>query len=401
MPLFFNYSPQQAWEDDDGIYINFFLTEVKRVLPYFEVFPGMAGEIFSRAIADQALFQTILSVSHLIADSRQHRSLIPAFSHQQQALSLLQQSISSIDITEAVAISVAMLAWLNICRFNRPALSQHLHGLFLIFEEIQKRGTEPSPLLMQIWRFSIRMDLVASCFFFPRRPLFAPVPQGQDDFHRQWVRRSTSSNECAEWTLTWLALDNIMHRANHFASQARDLRKTGANVEPQIREYTRSLFSQHYEWVQRDTVRTAERREREENAEHIFDTSIKTGMFLNYPPLRVYNKFYANLLNAWRATWIYIDLIENPAIGPGSLGSQRRKYAVEICRTYAAIGRDTDMFPTGKVFGVFLSGVAFGGLRRSPAEVGWIYDHSLKDVKDAFPLNNTAVVSLSQYSIDQ
>src|ERR1700738_245893 len=55
--------------------ITVFLTNVKAGMPYFECFPQMVNDIFNRATTDHALLQTILSVSHLIADSRMGRSL--------------------------------------------------------------------------------------------------------------------------------------------------------------------------------------------------------------------------------------------------------------------------------------------------------------------------------------
>ena len=376
---------------DDSSYMDYFLSEVKVVLPYFEIFPSMVTDIMCRAATDRGLFHTVLSVSHLIVDSRLHRSLLPAFHHQTEALSLLQQQISATDITEALAISVAMLAWLNISRCNRPTLNQHLHGLYLIFREIQTQGQPQSTLLKQIWRFSIRLDLLATTLFFPRTPLFHTVPINEENLHRKWVRLSTETDLDAEWILASFALDNLMHRATHVSMKAYELRKQDPEQSSiQISKWIQALLLEHAQWCTRPIIIQAERYEQKVN-EQCPTYEQAEGTFLDYPRLQIYDKFYSNLLNAWRAIYIFIDLIANQDIGP-SANPKRLSYAVEICRTYAALGRD-DMFPIGKTIAVFLTGVAFGGKRTSPREVGWLYDSMVTKLQEYFPLNRTAVVT--------
>jgi hypothetical protein len=354
----------------------------------------MIQDVFQRATTDDALFHTMLSVSHLIADSRSKRSLMPAFQHQTKALSRLQQSISETEITEAVAISVAIIAWINMIQSNRPATVQHIQGLFLIFQEIQSRclnGTGPSPLLMQIWRFSVRIEVGTTLMYFPYTPLFPPVPHGQDDLHRQWVRTSTRSDKDAEWILASLALDNLLHRACHVAAQAYQLRRQSPN-DPQIRskilEWTDELLAEHAEWKTREIIIEADKIEREANI-----TSNCSDRFLDYPPLRTYNTFYGNLLNTWRMAYIWIDLIADPDVWPEGRdkGSKRYKAAIDICRTYASLGK-SDMFPIGKVTTVFLAGVGLGGRRRSPAEIQWLYRFILIDLHQFFPTNRRVAV---------
>jgi hypothetical protein len=389
--LFTRYPQLFQHDPNDSPYMDYFRCEVKVVLPYFEIFPSMVTEILNRATTDRGLLHTVLSVSHLIADSRLHRSLVPAFQHQTEALSLLQQQISATDITEALAISVAMLAWLNISRCNRPTLNQHLHGLYLIFQEIQTQGQLQSPLLKQIWRFSIRLDLLATTLFFPRTPLFPTVPVNQDHMHREWVRLSTNTDLHTEWTLASFALDNLMHRAAHISMKAYELRKRQPEQSSiQISKWIQTLLLEHSQWCTRPIVLQAQ--SYEENVNEPLPTSEQVkGTFLDYPPLQIYGTFYSNLLNTWRAIYIFIDLIATPEIGP-SANPKRLSFAVDICRTYASLGGD-DMFPIGKTIAVFLSGVAFGGKRVSPREVGWLYDSMVAKLQEYFPLNRTAVVT--------
>jgi len=338
----------------------------------------------------------MLSVSHLIADSRCNRSLVPAFQHQTQALSRLQESISSIDLTETVAMSVVMIAWINMIQSNRSALSQHMRGLYLIFQELFRRhaaaGIQPSPLLMQVYRFAIRLDIVAGIMFFPYEPLFTPTPRKSEDHHRNWVRQSTGLEEDVDWTFAAFALDDLLHRASHIAAKAASLPRDDPTTEAQLHTWTTDLLKEHSQWTQREIILKADLLEKSAN-EYLAGPISCSQKFLSYPPLRVYNNFYGNLLNTWRMIYIFIDLILYPEIGPREKGSKRYKYAIDICRTYASLPK-MDAFPIGKIMTVFITGVALGGKRRSPDEVEWLYDWVLGDLHHHFPLNKQAAVCL-------
>jgi hypothetical protein len=270
---------------------------------------------------------------------------------------------------------------------NRPAAIWHLRGLYLIFQEIQSRcqnGTGPSALLMQIWRFAVRLEVSVAVMYFPHTPFFPPIAPGQDLFHRQWVRESTRSEKDTEWTLASFALDNLLLRACHIAAQAYQLRR-------QIHEWTNELLAEHADWTTREIIVEADKFEQEANSD-----SNGSSQFLNYPPLRTYNPFYGNLLNTWRATYIWIDLIANPDVWPAGKDKESKRYkaAIDICRTYASLGK-SDMFPIGKVMNVFLAGVGLGGKKRSLAEVQWLFGFILIDLHQHFPTNRrVAVISI-------
>ena len=350
-----------------------------------------------RATQDKALFHTVLSVSHLIADSHERRSLLPALTHQTKALARLQKSITAINITETIAIAVAMLAWLNMIQSNREAMRHHLHGLFLIFQEIEKRykqgmKEQPSALLMQIWRFSLRLDLIATIFFYPRAPLFPAAQPNQDDLHREWIRHTVRSDEEVEWALAAFALDDLMHRATHIAMKAAELRQKSDNPEPQIIQWTAELLEEHSLWRKRKIVADSiEAHQLVKEEDSTYSTEFSPSFFVSYPTIHPRNNFFGNLYNSWRGVYIFIDLIALPYIGPGTRQSQRYKYALEICRTYSSLGK-SDMFPIGKITTVFLTGIALGGKRHSPVEVTSLLEWMVDALQDHFPLNRSAVV---------
>jgi hypothetical protein len=357
----------------------------------------MAGDIMMRAAQDKPLLHTVLSVSHLIADSHNRRSLLPAYTHQNKALAGLQQSLSAVTITESIAISVAMLSWLNMIQANGEQLSHHLRGLFLVFQEIEKNRngleSQQSPILMQIWRFSIRLDFIATVFFYPREPYFPPVPPNQEEIDREWISNTVKSAQQVEWALAAFALDNLMHRAVHIAMKANFLRDTSSDPDPQILRWTAGLLEEHAKWRKRKIIVQAVESHQLVNEEDGIDPiGFGSLPFVAYPTILPRSTFFGNLYNAWRGAYIFIDLIALPYIGPGTRLSRRYKYALEICRTYSSLGK-MDSFPLGKIITVFLAGVALGGIKNSPKEVALLLECMVDALQDHFPLNRPAVVS--------
>jgi len=380
----------------DAPYIDYFLGELKEILPYFQVFPAMANQIFCLSTADKGLYHTIMSVSHFVADTRHNRSLVSAMQHHHKALDLLSRTH---DIGEGLAISVSLLAWLGIIQCNRKDADVHLRGLHVIFQEIDK-GIQGafghSALLMQILRFSIHLDTLASIIFAPRTPVFAAIPATEDNLSCDWIQQSTVGPQIAEWTVASFALDNLFHRASHVATKAYHLRKTRSpSTEAHISKSIRELRVEHAAWASRDLVRQVCDTEAQQNLSFLIPPS-----FLNYPPVRIVNKVYGNLMITWHAMDIFIDLIETPEIGPLNCRSRRFQSAVEICRHWSSLGRRGGMFSFGKLVALFLTGVAFGGEKRSPAEASWLNCWLSDGVADYFPVNRKASVCCYDYYAD-
>lgn len=335
----------------------------------------------------------MLSVTHFIADYRLNRPLVPAFEHQHQALRLLQQSIHDLEITEAVAISVSMLVWINSTQMNPSAVDQHLRGLYLILQQLGSksdvRNAVTNPLLPQLWRIAIRLANTATVLFFPLTFELPPVDKEQIDIDRQWIN-VTHPGETGEWLFASFAIDNLMRSACHVASQAWELRQSkGKDAESQIKIWVAALLQEHEQWSQLKIVLEADRLEKSLNAEPLNIDTAHT--FLDYAPLRICNPIYRNMLNCWHAIYIWIDLIASPNIGPGSKSSTRFRYAVEISRTYAALGKGAMLTPSaGYTF--LMTGVAFGGKRNSPREVQWLFENAIQEVTGSVPVNVPAAV---------
>ena len=168
-----------------------------------------------------------------------------------------------------------------------------------------------------------------------------------------------------------------MHRTCHVAALVHSLRsRRGSGFEIPIPQFIDALIEEHQQWRQRRVVRGTDQSEkmnemmnkvnndRDDTSQQQLPTaefdsvSTKTA-FLSYTPLRIFNTFFANLLNNWRAIRLYIDLIQEPMWGV--YDGTRFICAVDLCRTYAALGLEKNVLGAEKAVGLYLAGVVFGG----------------------------------------
>jgi hypothetical protein len=198
--------------------------------------------------------------------------------------------------------------------------------------------------------------------------------------------------DSTEWALAWFALDNTMNRACHTAADAILLRNSSVkqvDAEQQIQKAVTSLWEDHRRWKQRPIIKRAEEMERNEEIlsnlglmeTPIFPVDIglisptpssrspsvqsqQCESFLDYPLLHVTNDFYCNLLNHYNAIEILISLIAKPMWEVPD--PHRLKRAVDICRTHAGIGIRPDSITAGRIWTIFLAGVAFAGADAYP-----------------------------------
>jgi hypothetical protein len=327
----------------------------------------------------------------MISDYRFRRPLV-RFQYQYiKTLELIQTSLRKTQVDEGIAIAVYLMLCIDTVRADLDTARKHLKGLFLILQQLQQKPvlsfngdygpiTKVSPLMMHIWRVSIKIDWTASLFLV-EPPILPPIPAAEE-LHRQWILKSAFATD-AEWALTAFSLDNLIHKACHFAAQVRSIRLSNGpslEVEKSVASLVRILKGEIEAWDQRPLVQAAEL---EEAAAQLSDPP--GDGFLEYEALSVYNPFYCNLRNAWRALSIYTSLIQYPQIGP--YPSERYSHAVEICRTLAALGpSDTSYCEFGKLWVILLSGVTFGGYR-SPRETEWVAQRMVY-ITERFPVND-------------
>ena len=205
------------------------------------------------------------------------------------------------------------------------------------------------------------------------------------DEGEQWIREKPETptdgpswaeapSEHADWAEAWMALDALMHKTCHAASDVSALRARGPSLanDKKILALVETLKTEHQQWKDRAVVRKGVNWERyheyvRNDAELnsatnlvFMSTGARTTEFGDYDMLTVVDPVFAGRLNNWRAVRLYISLICEPMWD--SRDCSRLVCAVDLCRTHAALeARNKFFLGAEKSVGLFLAGVIFGG----------------------------------------
>lgn len=356
-----------------------------QTLPYHALFPHVVEDIFLRSIQNSLVRHSILSISSSIIDFRLHRSMDRFYYQYITSLSLIRNSLAENKIDESLAIAVFLVAWIDVVRGKLDTTRKHLTGLRLIIQTILKTRKKLTGILLQIWWISIKFDWSASLYLV-EQPIFPIVPDTADEVLRKWIGSAVLSEE-TEWALAAFTLENLMHKACHYASMIHSMRcdpdiKVG-QVLKKVNQVVEILETESRNWVNRPIIQAAAQQELTARSLHpSFTHDSEPSQFLSFPPLQILDVFYANLLNSWRGLQIYVSLIRVPEIGPSP--PRRLTHAIEICRTWCSLGDDKSTSEAGKVWIMFLVGVAFGG-KRSGEMGGWIKER-LEETSKRLPI---------------
>jgi len=215
------------------------------------------------------------------------------------------------------------------------------------------------------------------------------LSEEEEGEHQQWILHFTDSTDKAkdaEWAEAWFALDALMHRTCGEAQEVYRLREEmrrhpGDEFSNNllIKGKIESLSTAHREWRERAIVRKRDEDERKLSLTATLPTDLDNAslqsthsstpgegqewtsesQFLDYTPMRIFDRFFASRLNNWRAIKLLISLIQNPEWAP--YDGPRFVTALDLCRTHAALGDEKNFLGAEKAVGLFLSGIAFGG----------------------------------------
>jgi Fungal specific transcription factor domain len=351
------------------------------VMPYPPQFPQTVPEIFGFGTHHACVRHSILSIASAVADHRLSRSMNRFKIHYITALQQIQMAIQEMRIDEGLLIAVFLIAWIDSIQSKFTTARKHLEGLRLILKQMESTYHSPTnlldptmmpPLVMQIWRIAIKLDWNAAMFTV-NAPIFPTVPAAED-LHGQWIVRAAASGDAAEWALTAFGIDNLIHKACHFAASVRALRqeKHNQDIEKKVASIVELLNNEVQAWRNRPIIQMADNLEQiPYDSSTCPEDSASTEIFLHYPLLRIRNPLYVNLLNQWRALSIYISFILDPTIGHGSY-PLRFGYAVDICRTLAALGPDRGQHVSSKIWVMIYTAATFGGLGPARQEAMWL-----------------------------
>ena len=359
--------PETVINSTDLPYLNYFISEMPKLHPYAVVFPGFIPNLMQVATSVAPLRHSLISLSAVIADSSLQRPLVRALLHHQVTLRKVQDLLSLGRGTEEATISsVMMLAYFNLFSGRFLSARRHLQGVSLLLQQYSMTGELPSATTMLIWRCAVRLDYFLSSVY-PCKPIFLTPPPEQEDCHRIWIRTMVTSRG-EEWALAQFALDNLQSRAAHLSWLACQSRRIGTPTENEIqRQCTNSLDDL-------STWRTRKIFIEQDALDEIIEKqrpSTNTERFLNYPPMKYRNSFYANLLNEYRCAVMFVTFIASPLVGrPSPFDTVRNIHAINSCQSISATG--VSKFPMSIVRILQLVGLVYADPVKFPEECGWI-----------------------------
>jgi Fungal specific transcription factor domain len=380
---------QPEWTDlhvksEDATYFNWFLLFGQVAHRYTSMFPLSIHEMFSRVMHSRTLQHSILAISSAGADKALQRPATRALMYKQSALTSLQESLSTKNITDEVAMSIFLILFMD-CFDGKEVSAAHLNGLFLVMKHLHPEFTNQdswksiSPLLMLIMRISISLDNITSSVN-QRVPILPLLSFDRLGLHRIWASSLSRSVRDVDCALASFALDDMFHRANHWLREAEQTSKTPEFINnPEYREEFSALYvsrlkilrEEHALWLQQPYCALA--LQLEQNAQiHAIDHMPR---FLDYPPLVIYDRAFVVLLNEWRIIRLIFTLIPLPPTHLTPRTKSEICHAIEICRTHVALALDPHSKDyVSEFFAILLAGRTFAGGANYKREFKWAYD---------------------------
>ena len=239
---------------------------------YSDLFPHFVGKVFARTLESKPLRHAVLAVSSAVVDGYLQRPSVRSIMHKQQAITSLQQSLATVDITEDVALAIfIMLSMDASTESNGVVPKSHLKGFSLVLEHLHLDWDDPfvwnrvSPVLILVWRMAIRMDSWIA-MLQKTVPVLPPYPAEKNALHRTWVLNLAKDERSADWALASFALDNLNHRAFHWIWEGVAVRASAEYLtNPHMRDAYETLFQQriaqlreeHANWLQQPSCSLA------------------------------------------------------------------------------------------------------------------------------------------------
>lgn len=270
-------SPEEERAD---AYFNFFLSELAKCFPYVNLFPWTAAILFSSSNHHPGLRQSVLAVAALLAN-RTAQGQAEALEHLQNALSLIRDKISNVEVDEGLAITSFLLSHFSIMIGDHVTAKKHLRGMLTVLQKLnQSPETDtdvvPSPsninaLTILIWRMAIRIDFISS-IASGQRPILPKfvhftfrahysLPREQEGAHIEWIKKYADNDfvtDNAAWAEAWFAVDGLMHQTCHVSATVCELRaRPGTASDTKIRLLLEDLNRVHQEWQARKVIKHA------------------------------------------------------------------------------------------------------------------------------------------------
>ena len=326
----------------DSSYLSFFLSEVPQFMGCICCLPQMVN-IFVQSVNQPILRHSILALSSAIQQAQ--GSLASVYIHRniQQVIPHIQQAIADIKINNSHMVSVTFLGWLALTTCDLSTAHRHLRGLLSMLKVTRHLSAaaeptrhDPHPLAMFLFCMAVKADNYLGA---RNQPYAIPPLQFNENYHRQWLKATTTSEMHLQYCLATIQLDTLSNNVGHLQRQAKELRSSGfPAAEEEIQRRITPMKLDHQAWISRPYV---EHHIKNNDVTKRRDFWTKPASltfrncFLSYPEYIIFDPLVAYMHLNHTALIIHMSIVEAGHVNPHD--NECYDAAVLICRIFAAL----------------------------------------------------------------
>lgn len=361
---------------NDSSHLSFFLREVPQFMGCVCCLPQMV-DIFMQSINQPILRHSIIALSSAIQQAQ--GDLVSLYIHRniRHIIPQIQQAISDVKINNSHLVSVTFLAWLALTTCNFRTAHRHLRGLISMFKvthhlsptaEYARR--DPRPLPMFLFCMAVKADNYLAS---RNQPFAIPPLQFNENYHRQWLKLTTTSEMHLQYCLATIQIDCLANNIGHLQRQANQLRYSRfLHAEAEIRRRIAPMKIAHQIWVSRPHIQHHIRRtDLSQNPSSPSSPASSASIgFLSHPEYIIFDPLVAYMHMNHACLTIHMNIVLEGHVDPQD--KETYDAATLIGRIYAALnialGGDAGKILNGCLTALWFAGMVFADSRNKSPE---------------------------------
>ena len=242
----------------DSNCLSFFLSDVPQFMGCICCLPQMVN-IFMQSVNQPILRHSILALSSAIQQAQGGLASLYIHRNIQQVIPHIQRAIADIKINNSHMVSVTFLGWLALITGDLSTAHRHLRGLLSMLKVTHHLSAaaeptrhDPNPLAMFLFCMTVKADNYLGA---RNQPYAIPPLQFNENYHRQWLKATTTSEMHLQYCLATIQLDTLSNNVGHLQRQAKELRSSGfLGAEEEIKRRITPMKRDHQAWISRPYV---------------------------------------------------------------------------------------------------------------------------------------------------
>ena len=326
----------------DSNHLSFFLSEVPQFMGCVCCLPQMVN-IFTQSVNQPILRHSILALSSAIQQAQGSLASLYIHRNLQQVIPHIQQAIADIKINNSHMVSVTFLGWLALTTCDLSTAHRHLRGLLSMLKvthhlspAAEPSRHDPHPLAMFLFCMAVKADNYLGA---RNQPYAIPPLQYNENYHRQWLKATTTSELHLQYCLATIQLDVLYNNVGHLHRQAKELRSSGIHAaEEEIKRRITPMRIEHRAWVSRPYIAYHIKNNSDKKRDQFWtkpDCLTFRNRFLSYPEYIIFDPLVAYMHLNYTALTVFMTIVEAGHVNPHD--NECYDAAVLTCRIFAAL----------------------------------------------------------------